>query len=66
LKKAFINSFRIYVQAANLFTITKYTGADPQVGGGYIDGVSSVTDFGVDEGTYPTTRNFLIGVNLKF
>jgi TonB-dependent starch-binding outer membrane protein SusC len=66
LNKVSINSFRIYVQVANLFTITKYTGADPEVSGGYIGGVNSVTDFGVDEGSYPNTRNFLVGVNLKF
>lgn len=66
LKRASISSLRIYVQAANLFTITKYSGADPEVSGGYIDGVSSVTDFGVDEGSYPHTKNYLIGINLKF
>jgi TonB-dependent starch-binding outer membrane protein SusC len=66
LKRASISSLRIYVQAANLFTITKYSGADPEVSGGYISGVSSVTDFGVDEGSYPHTKNYLIGINLKF
>lgn len=66
LNKISVSSFRIYVQAANLFTITKYSGVDPEVGGGYISGVQSVTDFGVDEGTYPATRNFVVGLNLKF
>jgi TonB-linked SusC/RagA family outer membrane protein len=65
VKKAFISSLRFYVQAANLFTITKYSGVDPEVTG-TTDGVEAVTDFGVDEGAYPSTRNFLIGVNLKF
>jgi hypothetical protein len=65
LKKASISSLRIYVQAANLFTITKYSGVDPEVTG-TLDGVSPVTDFGVDEGAYPTTRNYLVGINLKF
>ncbi|MEO7315140.1 MAG: SusC/RagA family TonB-linked outer membrane protein, partial [Ginsengibacter sp.] len=63
LKKAYINSCRIYVQGANLFTITKYSGADPEVTSSSVGGV---TDFGVDEGAYPSTRNFIIGINLKF
>ena len=58
-KRASISSLRIYVQAANLFTITNYSGVDPEVTG-------SVTDFGVDEGAYPSTTNYLVGINLKF
>ncbi len=63
LRKAYINSCRIYVQGANLFTITKYSGADPEVTASSQGGV---TDFGVDEGAYPSTRNFIFGINLKF
>ena len=63
LNKAYISSLRIYVQAANLFTITNYSGADPEVTGSAVGGA---TDFGVDEGAYPTTRNFIFGINLKF
>ncbi len=66
LKRAFINSLRIYVQVTNLFTITKYSGLDPEVPGGTVSGVSAITDFGVDEGSYPYTRNFLVGINLEF
>ncbi len=63
LRKAYISSFRIYVQAANLFTITNYSGADPEVTSSSVGGV---TDFGVDEGAYPSSRNFIFGINLKF
>lgn len=63
LQKAFISSFRIYAQAANLFTITNYSGSDPEVTS--TQG-SSVTNFGIDEGAYPTPRTFILGVNLKF
>jgi len=59
LKKAGIQKLRIYVSAANLFTITGYSGLDPELPG------NSTTDFGVDEGTYPSSRTFLIGVNLS-
>ncbi|NSL87127.1 TonB-dependent receptor [Chitinophaga sp. Mgbs1] len=55
-----VQKLRIYLQAANLFTITKYSGIDPEIGG------SDITDFGVDEGAYPNQRQFLIGVNLGF
>lgn len=60
LKNKGINNIRVYIQAANLFTITKYTGADPEING------NGVTEFGVDEGSYPSTKQFLVGVNLKF
>ena len=63
MRKASISSFRIYLQAANLFTITNYSGTDPEVTASSQGGV---TDFGVDEGAYPSTRNFIFGINLKF
>ncbi|MFC4141162.1 SusC/RagA family TonB-linked outer membrane protein [Pedobacter mendelii] len=60
--KVAINRLRVYVSATNLFTITKYTGMDPEV--------SQITDTfsapGVDQGVYPTPRQFLIGINVGF
>jgi len=62
-----VSSLRFYVQAANLFTITKYSGLDPEVGFNQGAGNSgSYTDFGVDEGSYATPKEIIIGVNLKF
>ncbi|ADQ18673.1 TonB-dependent receptor plug [Leadbetterella byssophila DSM 17132] len=63
LSKLKIESARIYIQAANLFTFTKYSGPDPEVGQSRADGS---TAFGLDEGTYPNTKQFLIGLNLSF
>jgi TonB-linked SusC/RagA family outer membrane protein len=60
LQKVGIESLRVYVQAANLFTITKYSGQDPEING------KGVTEFGIDEGSYPSVRQFTAGVNLKF
>lgn len=60
LSRLRIQKFRVYVQAANLFTISKYSGIDPEIGG---DGVTS---FGIDEGAYPNQRQFLVGVNVGF
>ncbi len=54
-----IDKLRIYVQAANLFTITKYRGLDPEFIGGD-------TAFGIDYGNYPNQKQFLIGVNVGF
>ena len=55
-----IDKLRIYVQAANLFTITKYSGLDPELSG-------SNAAFGIDYGNYPNNqKNFNFGVNLTF
>lgn len=57
-----INKIRVYVSATNLFTITKYTGLDPEI--------SQLNDTfsapGVDLGVYPSPRQFLFGVNIGF
>lgn len=52
-----ISKLRVYVTAENLFTSTKYTGYDPEVGGGI---------FGIDKGQYPQPRTILGGVQLSF
>ncbi len=55
-----IQRLRVYIQAVNLFTITKYQGKDPEV-------ASSVdTTLGVDVGNYPSTRIYSLGLNLGF
>jgi TonB-linked SusC/RagA family outer membrane protein len=60
LKKFHIDRLRIYVQAANLFTITKYSGLDPELPG------TNNALFGVDGGAYPNNqKNFNIGVNIS-
>lgn len=58
-QKINIQNARIYVQGVNLFTLTKYSGIDPEIAG------SSVS-FGVDSGTYPSQRQYLMGVNITF
>lgn len=55
--KAGIDRLRVFFQATNLFTISKYTGTDPEVSG--VD-----TNFGIDVGNYPANRQFLVGVSL--
>ena len=55
-----LSTTRIYIAGSNLFTITKYTGLDPELGGG-VNGRGVETD-----GLYPQTRFISLGVNLKF
>lgn len=59
LKRYGIDKARIYLQGANLFTFTKYSGLDPEVAG------SSVS-FGVDYGVYPPSKQINVGVSLTF
>ena len=49
-----IKSCRFYAQCSNVFTITNYSGFDPEVSGG------------VDYGNYPQSRTFIFGVNLTY
>ncbi len=55
-KKIKITSLRIYLQAINLFTLTKYSGLDPEIGGNDLA-------FGIDYGNYPKARQFIFGLN---
>ena len=59
---------RLYVSAQNLFTFTSYKGLDPEVGFGgnnlYGQGNNWMT--GVDLGSYPSPRTFLVGINLSY
>ncbi|RDV15080.1 TonB-dependent receptor [Pontibacter diazotrophicus] len=61
-----IGSLRVYVQAANLFTITNYSGIDPEITGYDASGNITSTGFGIDEGNYPNLRQYLVGLNVSF
>ena len=54
-----MQKLRLYISAQNLFTITNYTGVDPEVAGG-------VLSFGFGGYDYPVQRTFLCGINLAF
>ena len=53
---------RLFVTGQNLFTITGYSGMDPEIGYGYDKSWVS----GIDLGYYPSPRTYMVGVNLKF
>ncbi len=57
VNKMHINSLRVYVQTVNLFTITKYSGMDPELGG-------DDRAFGSDKGNYPNVKQVIFGLNL--
>ncbi|GAB3804660.1 TonB-dependent receptor [Spirosoma humi] len=65
LQKLGVSRLRVYVQAANLFTITKYSGIDPELTG-ITNTANNNTSFGIDTGAYPNQRQYLFGVNLSF
>ena len=55
-----ISSCRIFLNAQNPVTIKKYDGFSSELPG------SSVTNSGIELGTYPTTRTFAFGLNVGF
>lgn len=59
LSKVNIKSLRVYLQGVNLFTITKYTGLDPELGG-------DDRAFGADTGNYPLVKQVIFGLNVNF
>ncbi|MFT3982013.1 MAG: TonB-dependent receptor [Ferruginibacter sp.] len=59
LLKNVFKSMRIYGQVRNAFTFTKYTGFDPELGGG-------ILETGVDRGAYPQARTYAVGLDFKF
>ena len=56
-----INSLKLYATCNNVFTITGYSGRDPEINlGGLEPGMDRRTNY------YPRTRSFMIGVNMNF
>ena len=61
-KRVGINSLRFYCTAYNVFTITGYSGYDPESDCIRKDALTP----GVDYSGYPRSRSFVIGLNLNF
>ncbi len=57
VEKMGAQKLRLYVTGENVFTLTNYTGFDPEIGGNVM---------GIDKGYYPQARSFMFGVNLQF
>ena len=58
VKRIGLQKIRVYVMSENLFTITKYTGYDPEIGG--------TNALSIDRGVYPQARSFMGGLNVTF
>lgn len=57
-------SIRLSVTGQNLFTITDYSGFDPEINTGST--IAGISTFGIDYFTYPKAKTFLIGLNVTF
>ena len=60
LEKLNMSVIRVYASGQNLFTITDYSGLDPDVQG------NGIMERGVDSGNWPSSRIFSFGINLEF
>jgi hypothetical protein len=54
LKNKF-NSLEVYFQGTNLFTLTKYSGLDPEIS-------TMGINMGIDSGAWPTPKQFIFGI----
>jgi TonB dependent receptor. len=70
IKKLSIQRLRFYATAGNLFTITGYSGLDPEVNTFSNKSTSAnagkYPTLGLDWGSYPRARTFTFGLNLEF
>ncbi|MDB5192126.1 MAG: TonB-dependent receptor [Segetibacter sp.] len=62
IERAKIRSFRIFAAATNLWTLTNYSGYDPEAN----TYGQSTTLIGIDAGGYPQARTYTVGVNIGF
>ncbi|RNL56643.1 SusC/RagA family TonB-linked outer membrane protein [Pedobacter jejuensis] len=62
VQKIKLSYFRVYGNVTNLFTITDYTGYDPEVGSRFQNAQSA----GVDNGRYPSSRTYTFGIYAGF
>lgn len=71
LNKMHIEKIRFYLTGSNLFTITGYSGIDPEVnatpqGSGTFGNLRIFPTLNMDFGTYPRARTYTLGVNITF
>ena len=64
VNKLTIESLRIYLSAFNLYTLTGYSGLDPEIA--YSNQWYGTTNLGYDAGNYPVARSFLLGLEINF
>lgn len=55
-----MSKFRVYFGVQNAFTLTRYTGYDPEVSS------NALFSRGVDSNSYPNARIYTMGINVSF
>ena len=61
LKKVSISQLRLFTSLENFFCFSKYPGLDPETASS-----GSASSLGIDMGSYPTAKQFILGLNLSF
>ncbi len=61
IERVRLQKMRVYLSSQNLFTFTKYSGLDPEIGT-----VGGALEIGLDRGFYPQSRTFLGGIQISF
>ncbi len=64
-----ISKFRFYLSSQNLFTITNYSGYDPEIGpslGIAATNGNTNSEIGIDRGQYPQSKSLLFGIQIQF
>jgi TonB-linked SusC/RagA family outer membrane protein len=64
LGKVQVKGARVFVSVDNVFTITKYTGYDPEISTAAF--YNNPLSYGVDYGNYPQARTYRLGFNVQF
>ena len=64
LRRLKLDNIRLYMNVQNLYTFTRYSGYDPEVGASTTD--ETGLTFGVDNGRYPSPLTCSVGLNLTF
>src|SRR5690606_27700766 len=59
ISKLRLKNLRLFLNAQNVFTLSRNTGFTPEIGG-------SAISFGVDNGTYPVPAIYTFGLNMNF
>jgi hypothetical protein len=62
LRKVYISNVKAYITVSNVFTLTKYSGLDPEVNAAPSNNFSQ----GIDNNIYPQTRTVTLGLNVNF
>lgn len=69
ISKIHIENLRLYMNITNVFTLTKYSGYDPEIGamtGQYDNSGQDALTNGIDRGRYPSPRTYTFGLSVGF